>query len=478
MKGKRWLVLPVSLAVVLLASSIGGTAASFVDQESSSSNTFEAWTSVLWQQTTQADFEAGVQNNTDTSSNPGDVKLRIRGGWYDASWSYRVPITINNPGASLADYQIKIDVIYDADMQPDFDDVRFTQDDGTTELSYWRESYAESSSATFWVKVSTIPTGNSMIYMYYGNPAVASASSGDNTFIFYDSFEVDLTKWAEINSGAGSATRVTNPPAAHGNYSVKIEDTSIMDGYGIKAKFASQSICVIEFYIRLAQTDMRSVIKIKDSTGANGPTLRFNKDSTIEYKVAGTWTDIDTLTYSADTWYEFKLTEIDSVDDTYDIYLDGQLELNDAGFDVAITDIRRVRFRGTASGTPAFYIDLFRVRKYASAEPTTSVGSEEGMYISMGTIASQVLDTGVTGASWDALFWDETLPSNTDITFEVRASDTLFAKNDASPSWTPVGGTSPVTSGLPSGRYMQWRATLTTPDTSRTPTLHEVRVYY
>ena len=100
-----------------------------------------------------------------------------------------------------------------------------------------------------------------------------------------------------------------------------------------------------------------------------------------------------------------------------------------------------------------------------------------------GTIASQVLDTEVAGASWDALFWDETLLASTNITFEVRASDNLFAKDadpdpPSVPDWISVGGMSPVTSGLPSGRYVQWRATLTTSDTSKTPTLHEVRVYH
>ena len=123
-------------------------------------------------------------------------------------------------------------------------------------------------------------------------------------------------------------------------------------------------------------------------------------------------------------------------------------------------------------------VDNIRVRKYASPEPIADLGSEEYMYTSSGTIASQILDTGVVGARWDTLFWDETLQTNTDITFEVRASDTLFAKGDASPSWTSVGGTSPVTSGLPSGRYKQWRATLSTSDTSKTPTLHEVTVEY
>ncbi len=100
-------------------------------------------------------------------------------------------------------------------------------------------------------------------------------------------------------------------------------------------------------------------------------------------------------------------------------------------------------------------------------------------YYSSGTIASQVLDTGVAGARWDALFWDETLQGNTDITFEVRASNSSFVPNTPSGTlpWISTVGNSPITSGLPSGQYMQWRATLTTSDTSETPTLHEVRIY-
>jgi hypothetical protein len=108
------------------------------------------------------------------------------------------------------------------------------------------------------------------------------------------------------------------------------------------------------------------------------------------------------------------------------------------------------------------------------------VGEQEDKTVPSGTIASQILDTGVAGATWNALIWDETLESNTNITFEVRASDTLFVA-DTPPTtlpWISVVGTSPVTSGLPLGQYMQWRATLTTSDTSKTPTLHEVRVYY
>jgi hypothetical protein len=99
-------------------------------------------------------------------------------------------------------------------------------------------------------------------------------------------------------------------------------------------------------------------------------------------------------------------------------------------------------------------------------------------YNNSGGLASQVLDTHVSGAKWSALAWDKTLQSGTSITLMARASDISFAKDAAFPSWVSIGGTTPVTSGLPSGRYKQWLATLTTTDTARTPVLHEVRLYY
>jgi hypothetical protein len=99
-------------------------------------------------------------------------------------------------------------------------------------------------------------------------------------------------------------------------------------------------------------------------------------------------------------------------------------------------------------------------------------------FYTSGTISSQIFDSEEIGTRWDALIWDEVLVPNTGITFQVRASDTPFAKDASSPSWSTAYGSSPVQSGMPSGRYMQWRATLTTSDVSSTPTINEVRVYY
>jgi len=101
------------------------------------------------------------------------------------------------------------------------------------------------------------------------------------------------------------------------------------------------------------------------------------------------------------------------------------------------------------------------------------------VYKPLGTLASQVNDTGKAGTSWNSLIWSGTTVAGvTNITFEVRASDTLFPKSDATPSWISAGWPSPVNTGLPSGRYLQWRATLTTKDPAQTPVLQDVSVWY
>ena len=89
-------------------------------------------------------------------------------------------------------------------MNPDYSDIRFTDLDNTL-LPYWIESH-DASSAIVWVKVHTIPTTGSQIYLYYGNPGAESLSNGYATFPFFDDFDgssVNSTRWtSRIGTGA------------------------------------------------------------------------------------------------------------------------------------------------------------------------------------------------------------------------------------------------------------------------------------
>ena len=94
-------------------------------------------------------------------------------------------------GEDLTEYQVLVELnstnFNFAHAQTNGEDIRFTDSDGNL-LAYWIESWdAVNESAKIWVKVPSIPAnGTVVIFMYYGNPTVASASDGDATFEFYD----------------------------------------------------------------------------------------------------------------------------------------------------------------------------------------------------------------------------------------------------------------------------------------------------
>jgi len=123
-------------------------------------------------------------------------------GWL-ADWMYRRAVTINNTQNSntLTDYQVLVVVdtaslIAQGKMRSDCGDIRFTDEDGVTQLNYWIESGCNTTSTRIWVRVPSIPgTSTKTIYMYYGNPAESSASSGSATFIFFDDFTTLSPNW-------------------------------------------------------------------------------------------------------------------------------------------------------------------------------------------------------------------------------------------------------------------------------------------
>ena len=120
-------------------------------------------------------------------------------------WTRRVPITITNElSDDLDDFQVLIPVQGDPDMEPDFDDLRFTAEDGITEVLYWLEYTTVPVEAAAWVRVPHIPANESVqLWMYYGNPDADSASDGDATMFFADDFEgamLDAGKWAATDA--------------------------------------------------------------------------------------------------------------------------------------------------------------------------------------------------------------------------------------------------------------------------------------
>lgn len=120
------------------------------------------------------------------------------------SFQYRKSHVINGSSGAGTGYQIRIvvwrtegsdggeNVFVGNNCRSDFGDIKFTGSDGASSLDYWLESY-DSAKATFWVKIGdNLNDTSQTVYMYYGNPQLATTSNGLNTFAIFRDFVQDF----------------------------------------------------------------------------------------------------------------------------------------------------------------------------------------------------------------------------------------------------------------------------------------------
>lgn len=133
-----------------------------------------------------------------------------------AGYSKRKSITVSNSGSTLTNYQMKFTIYRSAgtdsgfnvyvgtNCQSDYDDIRFTNSSNTV-LDYWIES-SDASSATIWVEADSIAaSGNTTLYLYYGNAVASTVSNGTNTFPVFDDFS-NLDNWNVLRGTWGVTT--------------------------------------------------------------------------------------------------------------------------------------------------------------------------------------------------------------------------------------------------------------------------------
>ncbi len=287
-------------------------------------------------------------------------------------WSFRREINISNTGGDLTDYQVKITVDYDSDMQSDYDDLRFA-DTNSNNLSYWIEDYT-TSNATVWVKVPFLENNtNTTIYMYYGNPSASSASNGTNTFEFFDNFDDgDYTN---------NPTWITSQNWIASNYYLQLQDSFLgMNIYSENISISSTTNLLIEYDTYIACTlacynKMYLYNSTDDILFGGGPFHDDynNRDGGLIIQNTSTSNMWTSLGVSTGSWKKIKLyiylgkcvIDYDNGNIIRSMDCEGNLE-----------DIQRIRISGWYHTNGARY-DNIRVRKYASPEPTYTMGSEE-----------------------------------------------------------------------------------------------------
>lgn len=428
----------------------------------------------------QTDWSGGAGSNTTDEylsatniddSVIGEFSLTERSNWFDANWSRRKSVSLTNSGAALTDFQIALTVTYDADMQADFDDIRFANASGT-ELDYWIESKTDSSSASVWIEVDAIPNGNSTIYLYYGNAGASSASSGANTFIFYDDFET-FSGWT--TQGSGSVVQ-DSTQKYEGTYSGhKITNNDPSGAYKAIGSTLGRGF-VFEAYVNRnsgytgGASDRVGVI---DGSG-NGYGYNYTHSSAtigIDERASYNGTVNGSTSASPSITNSFTLDQLvvpASGAITASRYVSGALSGTTSFTDATVNSFTRVYIFGGND----YWVDAMRIRKHASVTPTTGFGSEEERLLSPGTLTSNIFDTlNIAGSDWGVL----NFTTSGSGTVEVRAR----SSNDSGMSGAPAFNTcTTITSGVDvssnncmddAERYVQYEITLTSSASIQSP---------
>lgn len=321
-------------------------------------------------------------------------------------YSYRKSITLSRASGAVTNYQMKLlvgessgatgeDVDCNSHCAADFDDLRFTKSDGTTLLDYWIESVTGTTPnqlATVWIEFDSIGTGATTFYMYYGNAGAAAYSNGANTFIFFDDFSGDLSKWtgdtasASISSGictlAGAATPkyLYSANSYSGNIALRAKANLVDANYSqlFLSENPSDSTDMVGMYHDSTQTNHSS-----------HQTFKAGSNNIFSNAAIG---------FGSYHIYDIIRSKNAANADLVRSYTDGTQ--NGTGYTSNVPTVNLAAMLKTVGATSGVSVDWICIRQYIETEPAWgSWGDEEEALIAIQTInqfSGMILDLGFT----------------------------------------------------------------------------------
>jgi len=338
--------------------------------------------------------------------------------WWNSDWSYRKNHTIQSSAGAGTNYQVQIKVVnssgsdsgstiyIDDKALGNFNDIRFINySDNSTVLDYWIEEVNTDANATFWVEIpENLSSANQQIWIYYGNSSATNISNGTNTFVFFDDFSGDLSKWDNRDPGDITITsgylQITGGSTG-GDYG--------WADIGSNVTYEGFTDGVIEADVLLGSNSIAEVSFRGNRTANTGYKSRMDERvnqglSHLKPPYSG-WGLIGTASGAACPagWGTMEIT----VSGT-------SLKIDAFGQTKSVTDsdysgpgeISLQNHYGTTSG-----YDNVRVRKYVSSEPAHGGwGSEEQYSAGSGWQMWSDASNPDTSYSWS---WDFNFPNNT-----------------------------------------------------------------
>ena len=293
-------------------------------------------------------------------------------------FDYRRNITLTGVTGAGTGYQVLVNITYNSSMQVNFGDIRFTDDDGDTELTYWMQEHVNSSYAVFWVKVNDDLGSNQIIYIYYGNNGVTTTSNGYATFEFFEDWEegsVNATRWDTDDSGGSSSFSTTN--AHHGNvHRIQGGAANGIQSYSTTANTSSETAVLFRAHLEETVTSFEQVrlgqpnkIVFESNYGTNQ----------ITYFDDGLVADTNSISSTYfDAWYTFEFRRDNDYGTDFG-YLFANTTQVDYGDMIPDTSTDNWFYLWCRDTEYDLYSDWIAGRKFVTGDPaqTASIGSEE-----------------------------------------------------------------------------------------------------
>jgi len=337
-----------------------------------------------------------------------------------SGYEYRAEIPVDSTGGAQTDYQKKIIINYgsgsnsapniycDSKCETDFDDIRFTKADGTTEIDYWIQSKVDSDNAVIWVELPTTPAASTTTYyVYYGKSGDTTTSNGANTFFLFDDFPGSSLdgKWTIVQ---GSSATVSGGK-------VRLNGTEIRAACNIEE---AAWTCRAKKVSVPSSSFMTTVKKLAAYPNWSywAPLLQVDGDVWI-YDYSGSQYFLEHGTDITDSNYHIYETSRNS-SSLWTLNIDGGTAVS--ATDSTSTDFDYITLWGDGSDTD---FDWYHVRKYTDPEPAwDTFGSEEaGATILTDTVTlSDLLSKTITKTLSETITLSDNV--NKDIT-AVRVED-------------------------------------------------------
>lgn len=196
------------ISIIILCTS-AGQALFFIQQDTHPKTVLNAdsgGSTYTWQDyfNDQTKIDIALSHNLSIDTTQGTVSMANTYPAWSAypDWIRLKRITITNGESStLYQYLLDIQLNYDSDMQNDFDDIRFADANGYP-LTYWIAQKNDGQDAQIYIRIPELNSGQTIIYLFYGNPTAFSASD-PTIFTWSESTGEDLrVSWTLTTEGA------------------------------------------------------------------------------------------------------------------------------------------------------------------------------------------------------------------------------------------------------------------------------------